>query len=126
MRIRIKGKKKIDLIVAYRPQAENKVEGKEDFYDEPRKAIKATPKRNILSLAGDFNAKVLRPKTSLEKEVIGTEAVFHEHCEKGVGGGAIDNRERFINMCLENGSKIASTRFQKPIEEKVTYKPLGV
>ena len=43
-----------------------------------------------------------------------------------MGDEAIDDRERFINMCLENGLKIASTRFQKPTEEKVTYKQLGV
>ena len=46
-----------------------------------------------------------------------------------MGDGAIDNRERLIKLCIENGLKIASTRFQKPqkpIEEKVTYKPLGL
>ena len=58
--------------------------------------------------------------------MIGTEAVFHEHCETGMGKGAADNRERLIKMCLEHGLKIESTRFQKPIENKVTYKPLGV
>ena len=43
-----------------------------------------------------------------------------------MGDGAIDNRERLNKLCRENGLKIASTRLQKPIEEKVTYKPLGL
>ncbi len=126
MRIRLKTKQKVDIIVAYGPQAEKRPEEKDEFYENLQKAIKATPKSHILIIAGDFNAKLMKPNSDIERTVIGTEAIYHEECERGMGDGARDNRERLIRLCLENGLAVTSTRFPKPVENKATYKPLGV
>ena len=92
MRIRLKTKQKVDIIVAYGPQAEKSPEEKDEFYDNLQKAIKATPKSHILIIAGDFNAKLMKPNSDMERTVIGTEAIYHEECEKGMGNGTRDNR----------------------------------
>ena len=103
MRVRLRTRQKVDIIVAYGPQAEKSPEEKDEFYDNLQKAIKATPKSHTLIIAGDLNAKLMKPNSDLEKTVKGKEAIYHEECERGMGNGARDNREMLIKLCLENG-----------------------
>ena len=57
--IRISGKpKNISIIQAYAPTTEHEDEEVEQFYDQIEETIKTIPKKDILIIQGDWNAKV--------------------------------------------------------------------
>ena len=67
----------------------------------------------------------MRPQSDLEAKAIGKHAAYHPDSEKGMNTKTIDNRERLIKLCLENGLKLANAMFEKPIEQRITYKPIS-
>lgn len=75
---------------------------------------------------GDFNAKMMRARNELEREVIGPHALYDEESEQRMGKDTKDKRDRIIKFCTKNGLQIKSTYFEKKAEEKATYRPIEV
>ena len=73
-----------------------------------------------------MNAKAMVPASDLEQKVIGKHAAYHPECEQGMGIETTDNRDRMFKFCLEHGLKLTNAMFEKPIEQRVTYRPTKV
>ena len=82
----------------------------------------------MILVMGDFNARVIKATNDLERTVIGTHTLMAEGAcpEKLDQDTTKDNRDRFIEWCIENGLKLENTMFEKPIEKLATYKPPGI
>ena len=81
----------------------------EQFYEDLRDLLKLTPKKDVLFIIGDWNAKVG------SQEIPGV---------KGKFGLVIQNeaRQRLIEFCQENALVITSTLFQKHKRRLYTWK----
>ena len=77
-------------------------------------------------IAGDLNVKVGQARSDTEKGIIGMFAVSIDAKKEAAGKGALDNKERLTNTCMEQGLKLINTGFDKPIEQRATYRPLKV
>ena len=100
MRIRLKCHKRLVIIIAYAPPANKHIEEKDQFYEQLKKMIEDTPKNNALIIAGDFNAKAMKPNTDTEATIIGKHAVYHPESEKGMAEETLVNRERLVKLGL--------------------------
>ena len=94
MRIRLKMKKRLDILIAYGQQADKTPREKDEFYKDLQAAVKETPVRHALIIAGDLNTKAMRARAEEEMEIIGEHALYDEQNEIGMGKGTKDNRER--------------------------------
>ena len=81
MRVRVKRRKKLDIIVTNGHKANKTPREKDAYYKEPQQAVNETPKSHALIIAGDMNAKALKATCALEEGVIGKYAVYTEQKE---------------------------------------------
>ena len=92
--------------------------------------ITETPKHNKLIIMGDMNAKIRNPKDQRETTSMGNHGMVGrkrtEDMSPDTEASYTDNRERFIELCLENDFKIVNTLFNKPANKLATYTPLEV
>ena len=72
----------------------------EQFYEDPQDLLELTPKKNVLFITGDWNAKVRSQETP---GLTGTFGL-------GIGNEA---RQRLIEFCQENALVITNTLFQQ-------------
>ena len=114
----------MDIIIANGQQANKTEAEKDEFYKQLQTMIEDTPKKNAMIIAGDMNAKALRPTSDLEEKVMGKYTIYTQNKEKNMAPDTRDNRERLIKLCLENGLKLMNTMFKKPVEQLATHKPL--
>ena len=74
MKRRLNLAKKLDITVAYAPQAEKTKGETYQFYEELSKRMDETPKNNMSLSMGDFNARVIEPTTDIEQSTMGAHA----------------------------------------------------
>ena len=99
--VRFQGKPfKITVIQAYPPTSNAEEAKVEQFYEDLQDLLEQTPKKDVLFIIGDWNAKVG------SQEIPGVTGKF------GVG---VQNeaRQSLIEFCQENTLVIANTLFQQ-------------
>ena len=90
----------ITVIQVYAPASNAEKAEVERFYEDPQNLLELTPKKDVLFIIGDWNAKVGSQETP------GITGKF------GLG---VQNeaRQRLIEVCQENALVIANTFFQQ-------------
>ncbi len=100
----------MDIIQAYAPTNDSKEEDKDEFYNRLMTIIQNRPRRNILILMGDFNAK------------IGSDNRGYEECMGQQGLGEMnENGERFADLCATNNLVIGGSLFHHKRIHKATW-----
>ena len=89
------------VIQAYAPTSNAEETEVEQFYEDLQDLLELTPKKDVLFIIGDWNAKVGSQET---------------HGVTGKFGLGMRNEEgqRLIEFCQENALVIANTLFQQP------------
>ena len=99
--VRLQGKPfNITVIQVYAPTSNAEETEVERFYEDPQDLLELTPKKDILFIIGDWNAKVGSQKTPGVTGKLG----LGMHNEAG---------QRLIEFCQENALVIANTLFQQ-------------
>ena len=99
--IRFQGKPfNITVIQVYAPTINAEEAEVEQFYEELQDLLELTPKREVLFIIGDWNAKVG------SQEIPGVTGRFALGAQNGTG-------QRLIEFCQENALVIANTLFQQ-------------
>ena len=102
---------KLTVIACYAPTKDAEEEIKDEFYDQLEKEIRTTPRRDVLMVVGDLNARVGEENTGRER-AMGTE-----------GFGCINNNgERLSDLCVENNLVIGGTLFKHRNIHKTTWR----
>lgn len=105
----------ITMIQCYAPTADGSNEEIEQFYEGVKEIIAETPKRNILIITGDFNARV--GELATEHEVLGR----YGHGERN------DRGQTLIDFCAEHKLVITNTLFRLHNRHRYTWRsPDGV
>ena len=100
----------LDVIQCYAPTNESKDEDKDVFYDRLLAIVQGRPKKNIVILMGDFNAKIGRDNTGYE-EIMGKQGM----------GEMNDNGERFADLCATTNLAIGGSFFPHKNIHKATW-----
>lgn len=100
----------LDVIQCYAPTNESEEEAKEEFYNRLSTIVQGRPRRNIVILMGDLNAKIGSDNTGYE-EVMGQQGV----------GEMNDNGERFADLCATTKLVIGGSFFQHKRIHKATW-----
>ena len=87
------------IIQVYAPTSTTEKAEVEEFYEDLQDLVELTPKKDILFIIGDWNAKVGSQETP------GVTGKF--------GLGVQNEGQRLIEFCQENTLVIANTLFQK-------------
>ena len=90
----------ITVIQAYAPTSNTEEAEVERFYENLQDLLELTPKKDVLFIIGDWNAKVGSQETP------GITGKFGLKVQNEAG-------KRLIEYCLENALVIANTRFQQ-------------
>ena len=90
----------IMVIQAYAPTSNTKEAEVERFYEDLQDLLELTPKKDVLFIIGDWNAKVG------SQEIPGVTGKFGLGVENEAG-------QRLIEFCQENAVVIANTLFQE-------------
>ena len=99
--VRLQGKPfNITVIQVYAPTSNAEEAEAERFYEDLRDLLELTPKKDVLSIIGDWNAKVGSQETP------GVTGKFGLGMRNEAG-------QRLIELCQENALIIANTLFQK-------------
>ena len=98
----------VTVIQAYAPTSNNEEAEVEWFYEDLQDLLELTPKKDILFIIGDWNAKVETPGVS------------------GKFGLGVQNEaeQRLIEFCQENALVIANTLFQQHKRRLYTWTSL--
>ena len=101
--VRVNAKpRNISIIQVYAPTTTNLEEDIDRFYGEVEKIIRKVPRRDILIVMGDFNAKVGKQTTDEYATVVG----------KGGLGTGNEAGERLVEFCLDNELRLCNTWFE--------------
>ena len=99
--VRLQGKPfNIMVIQAYAPTSNAKEAEVEQFYEDQQDLLELTPKKDVLFITGDWNAKVG------SQETLGITGKFGLGMQNEAG-------QRLIEFCQENALVIANTLFQQ-------------
>ena len=99
--VRFQGKPfNIMIIQVYAPTSTTEKAEVEEFYEDLQDLVELTPKKDILFIIGDWNAKVGRQETR------GVSGKFGLGIRNEAG-------QRLIQLCQENALVIANTLFQQ-------------
>ena len=90
----------ITVIQAYAPTSHTEEAEVEQFYEDLQGILELTPKKDVLFIIGDWNAKVGSQETP------GVTGKFGLGVRNEAG-------QRLIELCQENTLVIANTRFQQ-------------
>ena len=90
----------IMVIQVYAPTCNAEEAEVEWFYEDPQGLLEVTPKKDVLFIIGDWNAKVGSQETS------GVTGKFHLRVQNEAG-------QRLIEFCHENALVTANTLFQQ-------------
>ncbi|XP_062532951.1 craniofacial development protein 2-like [Bombyx mori] len=106
----------INIVQVYAPTAQSSEEETDSFYGTLEDCINALPRREMLFVQGDWNAKI--GDTSRD-----------DHLRKTVGhyglGTRNDRGERFLEFCVGNSLAITNTFFQHHKRRLYTWKSPG-
>src|ERR1043165_6219074 len=101
--VRVNAKpRNISIIQVYAPTTTNTEEDVNLFYEEVVKMIRKVPRRDILIVMGDFNAKGGEAMTDDYPTVVG---------RGGLGSGN-EAGERLVEFCLDNELRLCNTWFE--------------
>ena len=99
--IRFQGKPfNITVIQVYAPTSNAEEAEAEQFYEDLQDLLELTPKKDVLFITGDWNAKVE------SQEILGVTGRFGLGVQKEAG-------QRLTEFCQENALVIANTFFQQ-------------
>ena len=99
--VRLQGKPfNVTVIQVYTPTSNAEETEVERFYEDPQDLLELTPKKDILFIIGDWNAKVGSQETP------GVTGKFGLGIRNEAG-------QRLIEFCQENALVIANTLFQQ-------------
>ena len=101
----------ITVIHVYAPTSNTEEAEIERFYEDLQDLLEQTPKKDVLFIIGDWNAKVGSQETS---EITGKFGL-------GIWNEA---RQRLKEFCQENALVIANTLFQQHKRRLYTWTPL--
>ena len=90
----------ITVIQIYAPTSNDKEDQVEHFYDDLQELLELTPKKDVIFIIGDWNAKVG------SQEIPGVTGKFGFGVRNEAG-------QRLIEFCQENTLVIANTLFQQ-------------
>ena len=90
----------ITVIQIYAPTSNTEEAGVEQFYEDLQDLLELTPKKDVLFITGDWNAKVG------SQETLGVTGKFGLGIQNEAG-------QRLIEFCQENALVIANTLFQQ-------------
>ena len=111
--VRFQGKPfNITVIQAYAPTSDAKEAEVEWFYEEPQDLLELTPKKDVIFIIGDWNAKVG------SQEIPGVIGKFGLGVQNETG-------QRLIEFCQENTLVIANTLFQQHKRRLYTWTSPG-
>ena len=102
----------ITVIQVYAPTSNTEETEVERFYEDVQDLLELTPKRDVLFIIGDWNAKVVSQETP------GVTGKF------GLGMRN-EARQRLIEFCQENALVIANTLFQQHKRRLYTWTSPG-
>ena len=100
----------ISIVQGYAPTNDAEPEEKAAFYDTLQSTIDKIPKKDLVIIIGDFNAKIGSDNT-------GREQVMGRHGE----GEINENGELFVDMCAFNSMVIGGSIFPDKRIHKVTW-----
>jgi hypothetical protein len=100
----------MDIIQAYAPTNDSEDQTKEDFYSRLWTIIEGCPRRNIIIVMGDFNAKIGSDNRGYE-ETMGQQGI----------GKMNDNGERFADLCATSSLVIGGSIFHHKRIHKATW-----
>jgi len=100
----------LDVIQCYAPTNESEEEDKDEFYNRLLTIAQDRPRRNIVILMGDLNAKIGRDNKGYE-EIMGQQGI----------GEMNDNGERFADLCATTNLVIGGSFFQHKKIHKATW-----
>ena len=103
----------VTLIQCYAPTSEKPAEEIEKFYQELEQVVRQIPKRNILVITGDFNARV--GEGAVESDVLGK----YGHGERNEVGQAM------VDFCTEHKLVITNTLFRLHNRHRYTWESPG-
>ena len=96
------------VIQAYAPTSKAEEAEVEQFYEDLQDLLELIPKKDVLCIIGDWNAKVGSQETPGVTSKVG----------RGIPNEA---GQRLIEFCQENALVIANTLFQKPKRQLYTW-----
>ena len=100
----------MDIIQCYAPTNDSTEDEKDNFYNRLSTIIQDRPKRNIIILMGDFNAKIGSDNRGYE-EIMGKQGL----------GEMNDNGERFADLCATSNLVIGGSVFHHRRIHKATW-----
>ena len=100
----------VTVVSIYAPTLPSDDHSKDAFYEELQHAIDKVPRRDILIVAGDWNARTGKPDTN------------SQYCVGKFGlGQRCNNGERLVDFASYNRLSVVSTRFQHPKKHLLTW-----
>ena len=102
----------ITVIQVYAPTSNTEETEVEQFYENLQDLLELTPKKDVLFILGDWNAKVR------SQEIPGVTGKFGLGLRNEAG-------QRLIEFCQENALFIANTLFQQHKRRLYTWTSLG-
>ena len=100
----------LTVIAIYAPTLNSAAETVDDFYEQLQNVVNCVPRRDMLIVAGDWNARV-GPADSSTKHIIGKFGL----------GQRCSNGDRLINFADYNHMIVTNTRFQHPRKHLLTW-----
>ena len=98
------------IIAVYAPTNAGDAAMKDEFYDKLQNTVNRVPRRDVLFIAGDWNART-GPSDDFTRHVLGKFGLGHR-CENG---------DRLVNFADFNRLVVCSTRFQHPKKHLLTW-----
>lgn len=112
MVLRLKGNhRNISVISAYAPTNDKCIEEKENFYQQLQEALNTLPRRDLLVILGDFNAKI-GSNFNIWGRTLGRHGLGEEN-ESGT---------LLLQFCKNNNLTISNSQFIQKKCRKVTWR----
>ena len=123
MYITLRGTMPTTIIAAYMSAADRPYEEKSEAYAQLQSIVDKKKSKGPKYITGDWNARLILPKTHTEEEIIGkhtmhTGSITLDHFAESM----TENRDLFIGFCAANELKVTNTMFRKPLDEAATYR----
>jgi hypothetical protein len=100
----------VTIINIYAPPNEKELEEKQYFYDQLQATVETVPKKDLLIVMGDVNAKIGKDNSGKE-QIMGQEGL----------GQCNENGELFTDFCLENELVTGGSILKRKNIHKITW-----
>ena len=127
MKCKLRMSRKVNITIAYAPHAGRPEEEKATFYNKLYESTARDKTNEINVVAGDFNARLVKPQTEEEKRYIGSCGLGKDIKDVAeFSEGVSSNRDRLLEFCRVRDMRAMNTYFQKKDCNLATYRPLGI